>query len=386
MNQDEIDLRLGRKTFFDDMWDGRTGRVLLTTFFFLLLIALLWYARDTITLFLFAILFAYFLAPAVGWLERPMRGRSSAIVMVYTVWIGALVILGMIAGPNIANEGKQLVTSLPSLLNRIASGQLIRQFGTAHHIRPAVISQAQSFLVAHRSEILGYGQALAGRLAAPATRIWWLVLIPILSVFFLKRGETIVEGTIALGRSTRERGLIRSLLADMHTMLGGYIFAQIILAMLTLTAYTLFLSLTGAPYAFILGPMGGALEFIPVVGPAIGAVIIFLIALLSGYPHMIWLFLYLGTWRLIQDYVNAPRIMGRSVEINPLLQIFAVLVGGEVGGVVGALVAVPVVATLRILAQHVRDRPGSIYSSEPGDPLLEKPMVDPALSDPHNRR
>jgi predicted PurR-regulated permease PerM len=159
----------------------------------------------------------------------------------------------------------------------------------------------------------------------------------------------------------------------MHVMLGSYIRAQIILALLTLTAYTLFLSLTGAPYAFILGPMGGALEFIPVVGPAIGAVTIFVIALLAGYPHMIWLFLYLGTWRVIQDYVNAPRIMGRRVEINPLLQIFAVLVGGEVGGVVGALVAVPVVATLRILAQHIHDRPGSIYSSDPGESLIERP-------------
>jgi predicted PurR-regulated permease PerM len=377
MNQDEIDLRLGRKTFFDEMWDGRAGRVLLTTFFFILLIGLLWYARETITLFLFAILFAYFLAPAVSRLERPMRGRSWAIVMVYAIWIGALVIVGFIAGPKIGNEGKELVTSLPSLLNRIASGQLIRAFGAAHHIRPAVINQVQSYMMAHRSEILGYGQALAGKLAAPATHIWWLVLIPILSVFFLKQGETIVLATIALGRSTRERGLIRSLLADMHIMLGSYILAQIILALLTLTAYTLYLSLSGAPFAFILGPIGGALEFIPVVGPAIGAVTIFLIALLSGYPHMVWLFLFLGTWRVIQDYVNAPRIMGRRVEINPLLQIFAVLVGGEVGGVVGALVAVPVVATLRILAQHIRDRPGSIYSSDPGDlpgpQLIERP-------------
>ena len=364
MNQDEIDRRLGRKTFFDDIWDGRTARILLTALLFCLMVALAWGARDTVTLFLFAILFAYFLAPLVALLEGPLRGRGRAILLVYIGLIGALVGIGFIAGPSIANESRELIVSLPSLLDRLASGELIREFGRAHHIRPAVIDQIQNYLVAHRTELLGYGKSLASRLAAPAQRIWWLVLIPILSVFFLKQGNTISNTVIGLGRSTRERGLIRSLLEDMHTMLGGYIVAQITLAMLTLSAYTLFLSLTSAPYAFILGPIGGALEFIPVVGPAVGALVIFSIALLAGYPHMIWLFLFLGTWRLIQDYVNAPRIMGRRVEINPLLQIFAVLVGGEVGGVVGALVAVPVVATLRIFAQHIRERPASIYSSE----------------------
>jgi predicted PurR-regulated permease PerM len=367
MNQDEIDLRLGRKTFLDEIWDGRTARVLFTALVFILVVFLAWDARETLTLFLFAILFAYFLAPLVRILEKPLRGRGRAILVVYAGLIGALVAAGFIAGPSVANESRELVMSLPSLLDRLASGELIREFGRAHHIRPAVIDQVQGFLVAHRTQLLGYGRDFAAKLAAPAQRIWWLILIPILSLFFLKQGDAISDKAVAMGRSTRERGLIRSLLADTNVMLGGYIIAQITLAMLTLSAYTLYLSLTGAPYAFILGPIGGALEFIPVVGPAVGAVAIFTIALLAGYPHMIWLFLFLGTWRLIQDYVNAPRIMGRRVEINPLLQIFAVLVGGEVGGVVGALVAVPVVATLRILAEHIHDRPASIFSSDPGD-------------------
>jgi predicted PurR-regulated permease PerM len=375
MDQEEIDLRLGRKTFLDEIWDGRTARVLLTALGFFLLLGLVWGARDTITLFLFAILFAYLLAPLVKILERPLRGRGRAILVVYAGWIGALVAIGFIAGPSIASESRELVVSLPSLLDRLASGELIRQFGEAHHIRLAVINQIQGFLVAHRTELLGYGRSLAAKLASPAQRIWWLVLIPILSVFFLKQGAEMGDRVISLGRSTAERGLIRSLLADMHSMLGSYIIAQITLAMLTLSAYTLFLGLTRAPYAFILGPIGGALEFIPVVGPAVGAVVIFMIALLAGYPHMIWLFLFLGAWRVVQDYVNAPRIMGKRVEINPLLQIFAVLVGGEVGGVVGALVAVPVVATLRILAEHIHDRPSSIYHTAPGDHLR-----DPASS------
>jgi predicted PurR-regulated permease PerM len=132
-------------------------------------------------------------------------------------------------------------------------------------------------------------------------------------------------------------------------MLGSYIRAQLILASLTLVVYTLVLSILHLRYALILGPLAGISEFIPVVGPAIAAIIVFVIAVLTSYPHLIWLVLFLAIWRLLQDYVNAPRIMGKSLEISPLVQILAVLAGGEIAGVVGALISVPAVATLRIL-------------------------------------
>jgi predicted PurR-regulated permease PerM len=132
-------------------------------------------------------------------------------------------------------------------------------------------------------------------------------------------------------------------------MLASYIRAQFILAALTAVALTVGLGLMRVPYSFVLSPLAGLCEFIPVVGPAVACVAIFGIAAVTGYSHLLWLFLVLGAWRVIQDYVNAPRIMGRSVEISPLAEIFGVLAGGEIGGVVGALVAVPILALLRIL-------------------------------------
>jgi predicted PurR-regulated permease PerM len=348
-------------TFLDNLWDGNTARKLTTILLVVVVLLFFWAARETLTLFLFAILFAYFLLPLVSKLEKPLRGRGKAILAVYAVLIGLLVGIGFIAGPAIGNESRDLTTTLPSLLDRLASGELIREFGQAHHLRPAVIDQIQSFLVSHRLEILSYGRDIGSKLADPAKHIWWLVLIPILSLFFLRQGNGIATGTVALGRSPVERSMIEELLSEVNAMLGGYIRAQITLAGLTLIAYTIVLSLTRVPYAFILAPIAGFLEFIPVVGPAVGAASIVLIAVLAGYPHAVWLVFFLGCWRLVQDYVSAPRIMGKSVEINPLLQIFAVLAGGEIGGVVGALISVPAVATIRIIGRRIRRR-----SSDPG--------------------
>ncbi len=342
------------KTFLDQLWDVRAARVFATALIFMVVILFLKAARETLTLFLFAVLFAYFLEPPVRWVERPVRGRAKAIFVVYVVLIGVLVGVGFVAGPSIADESKQLAMSLPSLLDRLGSGELIQSFGRAHHIRPAVTNQIQTFLVSHRTEILGYGKAIGAKIAEPVQHIWWLILIPILSLFFLKQGFAIADGAVELGRSHTERGMIRGLLDDINVMLGSYIRAQIILASLTLVAFLIVLDALRVPYAVILSPIAGFLEFIPVVGPAVAAVAIVLIALLSGYSHMLWLVLFLGVWRLTQDYVSAPRIMGKSLEINPLLQIFSVLAGGEIAGVVGALIAVPVAATLRIFGRRLR--------------------------------
>lgn len=342
------------KTFLDQLWDERTARILATALAFVVVILFLRAARETLTLFLFAVLFAYFLEPPVRWLERPLRGRGKAILLVYALLIGILVAVGFIAGPALAQESKQLVVSLPSLLDRLASGELIRNFGRDHHLRPAVVTQLQNFLISHRGDILGYSKVIGSRIAEPVQHIWWLVLIPILSLFFLKQGFDIADTTVELGRSRTERGMIRGLLDDINVMLGSYIRAQITLAGLTLIAFMIVLNFMSVPYAVILSPIAAFLEFIPVVGPAVAAISIVLIAVLAGYSHVLWLVLFLGLWRLTQDYVSAPRIMGKSLEINPLLQIFAVLAGGEIAGVVGALVAVPVAATLRIFGRRLR--------------------------------
>jgi predicted PurR-regulated permease PerM len=123
-------------------------------------------------------------------------------------------------------------------------------------------------------------------------------------------------------------------------------------------AYTAVLSLLHVRYALILGPLAGIFEFVPVVGPAIAAFIVFVIAVLTSYPHLIWVVVFLAIWRVVQDYVNAPRIMGKSLEISPLVQILAVLAGGEIAGVAGALVSVPAVATLRILWRRLTNEKG----------------------------
>lgn len=339
-------------------WDAKTARVLLTALVFALVLFFLHETRGTLTLFLFAILFAYFTDPIVAKLQRPLRGRNTAIAVVYAVLLALVALALYLLGPLLADEARSLVANLPGQLDRAASGQFISTIGHAHGLDSSRQMQLQDFFVAHRAQILGYGEDLAQRLEKPLSHLWWLILVPILSIFFLRDAPTIAAGVIKLGSNGHEKRVLRGIVKDVNVMLGSYIRAQIILSALTAVVLTAVLASMRVPYAFILGPLAGVCEFVPVVGPAIASAVIWGFAILAGYPHVFWLFIFLGTWRIIQDYVSAPRIMGHSLEISPLAEIFAVLAGGEMGGVVGALVSVPILALLRILWQRLTSKRG----------------------------
>ena len=340
-------------------WDPRTARVLCTVLIFALGIGFLRGAHETLTLFLFAILFAYFIDPLVSRLEKPLHGRIEAIGAVYLLLIALLVGLGFVVGPKVGDQAKELVTTLPSLLQAAGSGQLVSQVGEKHGWSQQRQDQIQNFLVSHKDKILDIGRVIGQKIAEPAQHIWWLILIPILSIFLLKDGQNIGENLVALAHQPEEKQTLRGIIADVNVMLGSYIRAQLILASLTVVAYSVGLGLFHLRYALVLGPLAGIFEFIPVVGSAVAAIIILVIAIITGSTQVIWIVVFLGAWRLIQDYINAPRIMGKSLEISPLVQILAVLAGGEIGGIVGALISVPVVATLRILWRRLTNDAGA---------------------------
>jgi len=109
-----------------------------------------------------------------------------------------------------------------------------------------------------------------------------------------------------------------------------------------------------APYPLVLGTAGGVMEFIPVVGPLVAGLVILSVAVLMNYPYWGLLLLFLVVWRVVQDYVISPRVMGKSMELHPLAAIFGVMAGGEIAGVLGVYLSIPVMAGLRIVWRRGR--------------------------------
>jgi predicted PurR-regulated permease PerM len=339
--------------------DQRTTAVARTLAIFIVIAAFVWGARDTIVAFIFAVFFAYVFEPLVSWLQRNEKisrgSRGIAIAEVYLILAMACTAIGFGAGPHIAVEGRQLISAAPSLIDKLGSGRLIHEIGASRGWSYETQIRIERFTQEHRTEILSFVQQVGIRAGALFANIFWLVLIPILAVFFLKEGKQMAEsffGGIVL--TPKARLFLHSTLKDINDMAAHYIRAQLLLAALSMVAYTAVLGLAKVQYGTILGVFAGILEFIPIIGPLVGAVTVLVVAFLTGF-HYIWLLvLFLGAWRIVQDYVNSPFLMHRSVKLHPLGVIFAVLAGGEIAGFIGVYLSIPLAAALQIFWRRWR--------------------------------
>ena len=151
-------------------------------------------------------------------------------------------------------------------------------------------------------------------------------------------------------------------------MLAKYIRAQLALAGLSFVFYSVSMLVLRFPYAIALGFLGGVLEFLPAVGWIVSAVAILMVGFLT-HSHWIWMAGLVLAWRLVQNYVNSPRIMGESLELQPLTVIFALMVGAQVGGIAGLYLSVPTVAVLRIVWQECFSTPRSSIALSEQPPM-----------------
>lgn len=334
--------------------DAKTARVLFTILLFALVLGFLYYAHTALIAFLFAVFFAYLLDPAVSRVQKWTGSRAWAIAAIYLLIIGLLITFFFFVGPGIGRQAQNLSESLPSLVDRIGSGQIAEQLGTEHHWSQTTRDQTKAFLVNHRKDLLQIAQRVGVRVAGVAKEAWLIVLVPILAAFFLREGQGFKGTLVALISARPQREFVENVLKDLNDMLAQFIRAQLTLAGLSMLAYCSFLGTMQAPYWLVLGTAGGMLEFIPVVGPLTASVLIIVVSLLSGYQHWLVVIIFLGVWRLIQDYVVSPRVLGKSTELHPLAAIFGVLAGGEIAGILGIYLSIPVMASLRIVWRRWR--------------------------------
>ncbi len=354
-----------------DLLDRRAVRVLTTVLIFAAVLAFIYVARKTLILFLFALLFAYLFEPVVCRFAAWMRNsRGLAILVLYILLFSGLTVAGVIFGPRVFSEGQKLGQQLPDLYDKIASGNIAYAVGNRHGWSAETSERLKSVLVSHQDEIVSAISAAGAKTAAMLTNIAWIIIIPILGAFLLKDKRDLRMSLQNTVTDPRKREFLGQLIADVDTMLSQFVRAQLLLAIISGLVYTAALSTLQVPYAYILGAVGGVLEFIPLVGPAIAAIGIVGVCFGLNYHHTLWVIIFLGVWRVLQDYVISPRLLGGKVELHPLLTIFGVLAGGEVGGVLGIYLSVPVMATLRILFIHWRQYRAQAELTTDATPVL----------------
>jgi predicted PurR-regulated permease PerM len=332
--------------------DDHAGNAVTTVALFVGAATVLYLARGAFLILALSVLFAYLLEPAVTLVQQhsPLGRKSRTWAIAQVCLLGTLVLgsLGYGFGSRLVAQLKNLNAAVPQILQDLSEGKAPPAPGDRHGLSAAQQRRIQKLLARHRDFLDHVSERAAASAAYLAASAIWLFAVPVLAVFILLDGRQVVDAIIEAGERRGDRTVFKRILGRVDAMLAKYIRAQLALAGLSFGFYSVSMLILKFPYAIALGLLGGALEFLPTVGWVASAVTILTVGFLT-HSHWIWMAGLLVAWRLVQDYVFSPRIMGKNLELRPLTVMFALMVGGQVGGIAGVFLSVPTVAGLRIV-------------------------------------
>jgi predicted PurR-regulated permease PerM len=293
--------------------------------------------------------------------ETRLLPRTAAIAVVYVAIFGSLTLGAWVLTPQLGAQMADLAQQAPTYLtNAKARADRLNRIYADLNIPPAVRKYAND---AATGVINSVGRYVSGQAFENAFHLLgylpYLVLIPILAFFFLKDADSFRRSALMMLPQGRIRWRGDELFQDINSTLAAYIRAQLISCLLIGSICTTGFAVLGVRYALVLGLVAGMLEFIPLLGPVVVAVLAGTVAGFDSMTKALAVLLFLGVLRIVQDYVLYPRIIGSGIHLHPLAVILAILAGHELAGVAGIFLAIPVIAVLTVTYRHWLEHRGS---------------------------
>jgi len=262
--------------------------------------------------------------------------------------------------PAIVSDSQSLVKASPGFVQNA-------QASLADPTNPLIARLPQhlrDYLATLPAELVALAQQYGGQAASrvlslvlsTVSVLATLIVIPVLSVYLIMEAPALLEGFMGFV-PPRARAKTLAVMNDLDGVVGGFIRGQLLVGATIGTAITVMLLILHVKYAVLIGVAAGLLDIIPYVGAVVAVVPATTIAFFSdGWQHAL---LVAGLFALIfqlEGQFIAPRIVGDSVGLSPLFVIIAILIGGELGGIGGMFLAVPIAAILRVLMLHARPK------------------------------
>lgn len=357
--------------------------VLLTTLTVLsvvVVVGLLYLLRGPISWIVVAGFIAVAVSGPVKWCERRMS-RGKAIAVVYLTLLLVPALIGLIVVPPIVRAAGNLVDQAPDyaadLQKTVSENKTLNDLDDNFHIVDQIQKSADEL-----PQKLGSAASWLGDLGLGIVNsAFAAVTILIFSVFLVANGRRWVEALLVLGPGDR-RDRLRSVLDRMADAVGSYIAGALFQALIAGLLTWVVLLILGVPFAAPLAVLVGLFDLIPMVGATLAAVVVGIVTLFQDFPTVtiIWI-----VWSIIYQQVEntliQPRIQKRAVGVHPFMVMVAVLCGGTLLGVAGALLAVPVAASLQIGVaewwQWRAERRATLGAGDddPGEPPTREPTT-----------
>jgi predicted PurR-regulated permease PerM len=317
-----------------------------------IVLATLWAAREAVMLVYVSALIAMGFSPLVKLIERPRPGngrrrmpRWLAILAIYVTVVGGVVLLGLMIVPPLVAQAETLWARLPAEFNRLQT------FLISHNLMTHRVTLEEAVQAAPPS---ASGNAVGTVLVAISSLIggvFGLITILILTFYLLIEAGSMFDYLMRFAPADRRDDLAVAARAAV-TKVSAWLRAQFVLAGVMGTFSAVGLGLMGVPYFYVIAVVAAVGETIPIVGPVIGGISAVAVAITVSPRLAVMVGIYFLVLHQLEANILVPKIMERSVGVSPVAVLIALLVGGALWGLAGAILAIPTVAILSVIVEE----------------------------------
>jgi predicted PurR-regulated permease PerM len=320
------------------------------------LLAVIWFLIRPLGILLLGLTLAAALSPIVSWLER-WTSRTLATILVYLLLLLILLGLGWIVFPILIDQAGQMIDRVPELVDQ-AQGWLEERL-------PVPAGSTLDTVLSQITNIASTIIALPFEISSSILDIFLVAFLSLYTLIIAPRAQTFVLSLFPEEDQPNVNDLLRSIA---HSM-GGYIRGATISGVVIGTVSYIGLLIIGVNFPLVLGIIAGLLEFIPMIGPLIAGILMVLIAFLEAPTKALITVVFTIALGQLEGNIIAPNVMHPQTNISPLMTLFSIFAGWSVGGVLGALIAIPITAALhvfvvKLIAPAIRRKTGAIPAQE----------------------
>ncbi len=317
---------------------------------FFLAITFLYLIKEVLLIIFVALVLAAAFDPWVDWFQKRKIPRSLGILTIYIVLFAIVSSAFILIVPPISKEVAQLSQNFPLYYEKIVSGWQHLQgssLNAQEQLQQGLASLSQN-LPQTLSNVIGTLFDVFGGLVS--------VLLVLVITFYLTVQEEATKGFIVSITPSRFQPYLMQLYGRIQSKMGQWLRGQIILSLVIFALTFIGLTILNVPYALILAFLAGLFEIVPFIGPLLAAIpAVFFAFLQSPFLGISTAILYLIIQEL-ENHLIVPKIMSKAVGLNPLMVILIILIGAKLGGIVGALLAVPVATGVMVFIRDFRDK------------------------------
>lgn len=308
------------------------------------------FLRAVLAPFIIAMIISYVLNPVVTLLHERKVPRTIAVLLIYAVFCTAITVLLVNLIPMFINQVQELNRHVPELSMR--AQDIVTDINNTSFLPESIRTGLNKSLVHMEKKLSETLFNFVNNIGSMLNAVFIAFIIPFLSFYILKDFDVFERTVITYVPKSHRKNTVR-LLKDIDTALGSYIRGQFLVCFIVgLLAYCGYLFI-GMPYALLLAGIVAITNVIPYLGPFFGAAPALLMASTISIKMVILVAIINTACQILEGNVISPQVVGRTLHLHPLSIIFALLVGGEIAGIVGMILAVPIFAACKVIVQHM---------------------------------